>query len=173
MGAHDGTYKGRIHTTVPSWISRKKLSDDQQEYNDVHGFYRTRVEQLFACLWHWKIVCNVRMVCATDLHQHVRILLHLTQFCIRRQTRYQPYRPWPHVPQFMWAQQDAPEDVEENDDGVCCQLCAHRHEDISECGTCDLNMCPCLCIVAIRICICNCKNKGFQTSQNQIVLLCC
>ena len=30
---------------------------------------------------------------------------------------------------------------EENDDGVCCQLCGHRPGDISECGTCHLNMC--------------------------------
>ena len=43
--------------------------------------------------------------------------------------------PWPHVREPVWAQEDALEDVEENDDGVCCQLCAHHHEDISECGT--------------------------------------
>ena len=30
---------------------------------------------------------------------------------------------------------------EENDDGVCCQLCDHRPGDTSECGTCHLNMC--------------------------------
>ena len=29
----------------------------------------------------------------------------------------------------------------------------------------------CLCLVAVWIC--NCKNNGFQTSQNQIVMLCC
>ena len=69
----------------------KKLSDNQQEYNDVHGFYCAGVEHLFARLWHWKIVRNVWMGSARDLHQHVRVLLHLTQFCIRRQTRYQPY----------------------------------------------------------------------------------
>ena len=31
--------------------------------------------------------------------------------------------------------------AEENDDSVCCQLCGHRPSDISECGTCHLNMC--------------------------------
>ena len=48
LGAHDGAYKGRIHTAVP-YISRKKLSDNQQEYNHVHGFYRARVEH-FCCV---------------------------------------------------------------------------------------------------------------------------
>ena len=68
-------------------------------------------------------------------------VLHLTQFCIRRQTRYQPYGPWPHVPESVWAQEEATVVEEENDDGVCCQLCGHRPGDISECGTCHLNMC--------------------------------
>ena len=27
-----------------------------------------------------------------------RVLLHSTQFCIRRQVRYPPYGPWEHVP---------------------------------------------------------------------------
>ena len=47
------------------------------------------------------------------LHQHVHVLLHVTQFCIKRQARYPPYGPWPHVPESVWAQQDAPEDDEE------------------------------------------------------------
>ena len=117
------------------------LRQHQQEYNDVHGFYRARVEHLFARLWQWRIVRNVWTRSATELHGHVRILLHLTQFCIRRQTRYQPYGPWPHVPESVWAQEEATVVEEENDDGVCCQLCGHRPGDISECGTCHLNMC--------------------------------
>ena len=140
IGAHDGAYKGRLHTAVP-YIGRKTLTDDQQEYNDVHGFYCARVEHLFARLWQWRIVRNVWTRSATELHGHVRILLHLTQFCIRRQTRYQPYGPWPHVPESVWAQEEATVVEEENDDGVCCQLCGHRPGDISECGTCHLNMC--------------------------------
>ena len=54
---------------------------------------------------------------------------------------FQPYGLWPHVLESLWAQQDAPEDDEENDGSVCCQPCAHCHEDTSECGTCHLNMC--------------------------------
>ena len=34
IGAHDGAYKGRLHTDVP-YIGRKTLSDDQQEYNGI------------------------------------------------------------------------------------------------------------------------------------------
>ena len=138
IGAHDGAYKGRLHAAV-IYIGRKTLTDDQQEYNDVHGFYRARVEHLFARLWQWRIVRNVWTRSATELHGHVRILLHLTQFCIRRQTRYQPYGPWLHVPESVWAQEEATVVEEENDDGVCCQLCGHRPGDIY--GTCHLNMC--------------------------------
>ena len=39
LGAHDGAYKGRLQTAV-LYMGRKTLSEDQQEYNDVHGFYR-------------------------------------------------------------------------------------------------------------------------------------
>ena len=54
--------------------------------------------------------------------------------------RYQPYGPWPHVLEFVWAHEEATIEEEENDDGVCCQLCGHRLGDISECGTCHLNI---------------------------------
>ena len=58
-------------------------------------------------LWQWRIVRNVWTCSATELHGHMPILLHLTQFCIRRQTRYQPYGPWPHVPESVWAHEEA------------------------------------------------------------------
>ena len=38
-------------------------------------------------------------------------------------------------------QEEGTIEEEENDDGVCCQLCGHPPGDISECGTCHLNMC--------------------------------
>ena len=47
---------------------------------------------LFARLWQWWIVRNVWTVSATELHGHVRILLHLSQFCIRRHWRRQLLR---------------------------------------------------------------------------------
>ena len=42
-----------IHVIVP-FIGRKDgtLTARQQCYNDVHGWYRARIEQLFARLWH-------------------------------------------------------------------------------------------------------------------------
>ena len=48
-----GAYKGRIHVIVP-FIGRKNgtLTARQQCYNDVHGWYRAHIEQLFARLWH-------------------------------------------------------------------------------------------------------------------------
>ena len=145
-GAQDSAYKDRLHTVV-LYIGRKTLSEDQQEYNDVHGFYRARVEYLFARLWQWRIVRNVWTRSATELHGHVRILLHLTQFCIRTQTRYQPYGPWPHVPESVWVHKEATIEEEENDINKLIMMVfvancvAHRPSDISECGTSHLNMC--------------------------------
>ena len=45
-----GTYKGRLNIVVPSF-GRKSLSEAQQEYNDIYGFYCARVGHLFARLW--------------------------------------------------------------------------------------------------------------------------
>ena len=44
---HDGAYKGQIHLIVP-FIGRKNgtLTARQQSYNDVHRWYRARIEQL-------------------------------------------------------------------------------------------------------------------------------
>ena len=43
-----------------------------------------------------------------ELHGHVCILLHLSQFCMWRQTRYQPYGPWPHVAESLWHKKKPP-----------------------------------------------------------------
>ena len=60
VGGHDGAYKGWIHVIVP-FIGRKNgtLKARQQCYNDVHGWYRAHIEQLFARLWHWGLVRNI------------------------------------------------------------------------------------------------------------------
>ena len=73
------------------FIGRKTLTERQKEYNDVHGFYRARFEHLFACVWHWGIVRNIWRGSSTELHEYVRVLLHLQEFLIRRQVRYPPY----------------------------------------------------------------------------------
>ena len=91
VGGHDGAYKGRIHVIMP-FVERKNgtLTARQQCYSDVHGWYRARIEQLFARLWHWGLVRNIWRGVPNELHQSVRILLHFTQFCIRRQVRRPP-----------------------------------------------------------------------------------
>ena len=77
VGGHDGAYKGRIHVIVP-FIGRKNgtLTARQQSYNDVHWWYRARIERLFARLWHWGLVRNIWRGGPNELHQSVRILLH-------------------------------------------------------------------------------------------------
>ena len=43
IGSMDGAYKGRLHVAWP-FIGQKTLTERQKEYNDVHGFYRARIE---------------------------------------------------------------------------------------------------------------------------------
>ena len=78
------------------FIGRKNgtLTARQQGHNDVHGWYRLHIEQLFARLWHWGLVRNIWRGGPNELHHSVRILLHVTQFCIRRQVRHPPFQ-WP------------------------------------------------------------------------------
>ena len=75
VGGHDGAYKGRVHVSV-LFIGRKNdiLSARQQSYNDVHGWYRARIEQLFAHLWHWGLNRNIWLGGPNELHQSLRIL---------------------------------------------------------------------------------------------------
>ena len=88
--------------------------------------YRARIEQLFARLWHYGFVRNIWRGCPNELHQSVRILLHFTQFCIRRQVRHPPYGPWEHVPPHVWTDQSnsaATQDEAEDEADVCVLCC--------------------------------------------------
>ena len=137
-GCHDGAYKGRVHNHCP-FIGRKHLTQRQQEYNDVHGNYRARSEHIFARLWTFKIVRDIWTGSSTDLHRSVRILVHFMQFQIRRQTRYQPYGPWEHVPGNIWTDQPSLDPEEDVDDTYLCQMCARR--DTVACVDCSLYLC--------------------------------
>ena len=56
------------------------------------------------------------------------ILLHFTQFCIRRQVRHPPYGPWEHVPPHVWTDQSnsAATQDEAEDEAEVCVLCYQR-----------------------------------------------
>ena len=86
--------KGRIHVIAP-FIGTKNgtLTARQQWYNNVHEWYRACSEHLFGQLWHWGLVRNIWHGVPNELHQSVPVLLHFTQFCIRRQVRHPPYGP--------------------------------------------------------------------------------
>ena len=141
----DGAYKGRLHVAWP-FIGRKTLTERQKEYNDVHGFYRARIEHLFARMWHRGIVRNIWRGSGTELHEYVRVLLHLQQFLIRRQVRYPPYGPWEHVPAHVWTaptQEDKDDEDVVGDDGDVCALCCTKFdpEKMSMCDKCELQYC--------------------------------
>ena len=144
VGAHDGAYKGRIHVIVP-FIGRKNgtLTTCQQCYNGVHGWYRARIEQLFARLWHWGLVRNIWRGGPNELQQSVRILLHFTQFCIQRQVRHPPYGPWEHVPPQIWTDQSnsAATQDEAEDEAEVCVLCCQRRSPVAVCDECKEHYC--------------------------------
>ena len=77
VGGHNSASKGRIHVIPPLIGSRiGTLRAGQQSYNDVHGWYRARMEQLFAHLWHWGLVRTIWHGGPNELHESVRVLLH-------------------------------------------------------------------------------------------------
>ena len=146
IGSIDGAYKGLLQVAWP-FIGRKTLPERQKECNDVHGFFRARIEHLFARMSrHWGILRNIWRGSGTELHEYVRVLLHLQQFLIRRQVQYPPYAPWEHIPAHVWT---APgqgynddEDVV-NDDGDVCVLCCTKPdpEKMSMHDKCELQYC--------------------------------
>ena len=77
----DGAYKGCVHVAWP-FIGQKTLTKQQKEYNTVIGFYRARIEHLFARIWHRGIIRNIWRGSGSELHEYVRVLLHLQQFLI-------------------------------------------------------------------------------------------
>ena len=98
-----------------------------------------RNSHLFAHLWSWRVVRDIWLGSHQDLHANTRILLHFSQFMLRRQKRYQPYGPWEHIPSSIWTEEEAHEVDEEEEDTFLCQVCGKR--DTSECSTCDLYLC--------------------------------
>ena len=101
IGSMYGAYKGRLHVAWP-FIGRKALTERQKEYNDGHGFYRARIEHLFARMWHWGIVRNMLRGSGMELHEYVCVLLHLQKFLIGRRVWYPPYSPWEHLSAHVW-----------------------------------------------------------------------
>ena len=79
IGSMDGAYKGRLHVAWP-FIGRKTFTERQKDYNDVHGFYRARIEHLFARMWHWGIVRNIWRGSGTELRECVHTLAFATIF---------------------------------------------------------------------------------------------
>ena len=142
VAGHDGAYKGRV---ILPFIGRKKgtLTAHQQRYNDVHGWHRARIEQLFARLWHWGLVRNIWRGGPNELHQSVHILLHFSQLCIRRQVRHPPYGPWDHVPPHVWTDKSnsAATEDEGEDEVEVCALCCHKCSTITVCGECEEHYC--------------------------------
>ena len=143
LGAMMVLRKGRIHVIVPFIGKNNTLTTCQQCYNDVHGWYRARIEQLFARLWHWGLVRNIWRGGPNELHQSVRILLHFTQLCIRRQVRHPPYRPWEHVLPHVWTDQSysAATQDEAEDEAEVCVLCCQRRSTVTVCDECKEHYC--------------------------------
>ena len=128
-----------------SLIGRKNgtLTACQQSYNDVHGWYRACIDQLFARLWHWGLVRNIWCGGPNELHRWFPILLHFTQFCICRQVCHPPYGPWEHVQPHVWTDKgnSATTQDEVEDEAEVCVLCCQKCSTIMVCGDCEEHHC--------------------------------
>ena len=128
--APDGAYKGRLHVAWP-FIGRKTLTERQKEYNDVHGFYRARIEHLFACMWHGGIVRNMWRGSGTELHECARVLLHLQQFFDSKTAAVPSLWVVEHVPAHVWTapiHEDNDDEDVVGDDGDVCAFCCTKFD---------------------------------------------
>ena len=138
-----------MHVIVP-FIRRKNgtLTARQHCSNDVHGWYRARIEQLFARLWHG-LVRNIWCGGPNELHQLVRIVFHFAQFCIQRQVRHPPYGAWEHVPPHVWTDQSNSASTQDEEDEaedeaevcVCVVLCCQKPFTVAVCDECKEHYC--------------------------------
>ena len=119
--------------------------------NNVVMMHMGGTAQLFTRLWHWRLVRNMWRGGPDELHQSVRILLHLSQFCTRRQVRNPPYGPSDHVLPDVWMDESnsAAAEVEGEDEGEdeveVCALCCHKCSTVTVCDEYKEHYC-CECI---------------------------
>ena len=71
LETHTLRYWEHHGNVIVPFIRRKNgtLTARQQCYNGVHRWYRARIEQLFARLWHWGLVRNIWHGGPDELHQ--------------------------------------------------------------------------------------------------------
>eukprot|EP00996_Jenningsia_fusiforme_P000240 NODE_1195_length_1650_cov_32.297314_g1061_i0.p1 GENE.NODE_1195_length_1650_cov_32.297314_g1061_i0~~NODE_1195_length_1650_cov_32.297314_g1061_i0.p1 ORF type:complete len:238 (-),score=23.37 NODE_1195_length_1650_cov_32.297314_g1061_i0:82-795(-) len=87
--------------TVPFRAARP-LSDEDR-YNQVHAFYRSRVEQLFGELWSFSLSRNEWRGRGTHgewaLNLRLQVLVQLLAFNRKRVLKHNPVGPWKHSEQ--------------------------------------------------------------------------
>ena len=87
-------------------------------------------------LWQWKVLHNVWQGGETELHETIRILQHMEQFVASCKVQYQPYGPWPHVPEGLWTNNQVVIPPEEGDDEsvlIACRFCGKP--SVKQCGS--------------------------------------
>ena len=137
VGNHDGAYKGRMHSHTP-FISRKVLTKREREYTNVHGYYRARVEHLFARLWHWKVIRDIWMGSVTYMPIHA-FFCTLPNFSSVGRRCINPTDLGSISLLPFGATREAPPLEPDSDDAYLCQLCARK--ETSECCQCHPFLC--------------------------------
>jgi hypothetical protein len=94
LGAADGAYGGRSRLFTPYRKPKNgQLSQAAVRYNTIHGFYRARVEHLFAVCWQFAMWRNVWPGKGKEgvqrLHRRLTVLLNLVTFDLKRKVRNQ------------------------------------------------------------------------------------
>ena len=84
---------------------------------------------LLARSWYGGMVRNIWRSGSNELRQPVRISLHFTQVCIRRQVCHPPYGQWEPVPLDVCTDQSnsgATQDEAEDEAAMCVLFCKKR-----------------------------------------------
>ena len=103
FGLADGAYGNRPRLVIPCRKAGGTLTGAGASYNNVHSFYRARIEQTFAFFWTFSFVRNGwrgrEEVGAERFFRYLKVFINFANFYLRRNVRYEPYGPWSHFPE--------------------------------------------------------------------------
>ena len=99
----DGAFSGCPRIIAPTRKpSGAPLPKAASGYNDVHSFYRARIETFFGYIWSWSLIRNTWRGRAEHgehaIHQRLHLLVNLAAFVLNRRLKHEPFGPWPHLP---------------------------------------------------------------------------
>ena len=100
----DGAYSGTFRLAAPYRKPKGRPPLARKDrYNEIHAYFRARVEYIFTCIWSFAIVHQVwrgkGLEGACELHLRILVLFHFINFQLSRKIMYEPTGVWSHTPE--------------------------------------------------------------------------